>query len=87
VQKYNEAMQKFPLKSFEKPLVTGANKSDKDGIEVINIGEVPQGKFEEAANLAVKRMLMFYGIEGVRYKIEPLMTMEEAMQMLQQFAK
>ena len=81
-EKYVEVVQKIPLESFEKPLVTAASKPDKDGIVIIDIVEVTRGKYEEALILIARRMVMFYGIEGFRYQLETLATMEEAMPLI-----
>lgn len=57
----------------------GAVRSVKDGMKVISIGEAEKGKFEEAYNVAIRRELEFYGIEGFRYEIETFLTTEEAL--------
>ena len=81
-KKYIEVMQKIPQESFEKPLVPVGVSSGKDGIEVISIGDVRKGKYEEALNLTNRRMVMFFGIEGYRYEIKTLLTLEEAMPLI-----
>ncbi|MGA3193004.1 MAG: hypothetical protein ABSD73_10920 [Candidatus Bathyarchaeia archaeon] len=78
-KKYVEVMLKIPQEFFEKPLVQAACMSDKDGIVAISINKVAQGKYEEAFNLIVRRMVMFYEIEGFRFKLENLLTVEESM--------
>jgi len=82
-KKYIEVMQKIPSDpSIAKPLVTAAVSPGKDGIEVISISEVRKGKYEEALNRANRRMVMFFGIEGYRYEIKTLLTLEEAMPLI-----
>jgi len=81
-KKYIEVMQKIPQESFEKPLVPVGVSADKDGINVIAITEVRKGKYEEALNLTSRRMVMFFGIEGYRYEVKTLLTLEEAMPLI-----
>jgi len=81
-KKFLEGMQKFPQESFEKPLVIAGVTSVKDGIRGITITEVEKGKYEEALNLTAKRLVEYFGIEGYRFEIETLMTIEEAMPLL-----
>jgi hypothetical protein len=78
-KKYVEVMLKIPQESFEKPLVQAACMSDRDGIVSVSINKITQGKYEEAFNLVVRRMVMFYEIEGFRFKLENLLTVEESM--------
>ena len=77
-KKYVEVMLKIPQESFEEPLVQGACKSDRDGIVSVSINKITQGKYEEAFNLVVRRMVMFYEIEGFRFKLENFLTVEES---------
>jgi hypothetical protein len=82
-EKYIEVMQKIPDDpSIAEPLVTVGVNSCKDGIEVIAISNVKKGKYEEAMNLTLRRMVMFHGIEGYRYEIKTLQTLEEAMPLI-----
>jgi len=82
-KKYIEVMQKIPEDpSIAEPLVTVGVSSGKDGIEVISIGDVRKGKYEQALNLTARRMVMFFGIEGYRYEIKTLLTLEEAMPLI-----
>jgi len=81
-KKYMEVMQKIPLESFEKPLVLMGVRATKDGMKSITIHEVKKGKYEEALNLTAKRLVEFWGIEGFRYEIETLQSVEEAMPLI-----
>jgi len=82
-EKYIEVMQKIPEDpSIAEPLVPVGVSSGRDGIEVISIANVRKGKCEEAMNLALRRMVMFFGIEGYRYEIKTLQTLEEAMPLI-----
>ena len=82
-EKYIEVMQKIPDDpSIAETLVPVGVSSCKDGIEVISIGDVKKGKYDEAMNLVLRRMVMFHGIEGYRYEIKTLSTLEEAMPLI-----
>ena len=78
-KKYMQVTKKYPQAPFEKPLVEAASRATKDGIEVISIGEIKRGKYEEAMELALKRNAEYYSIEGYRYKVDTLTTLEEAL--------
>ena len=81
-KKFLEVMQKFPQESFEKPIVTAGVRAVKDGINVITITEVEKGKYEEAMNLIARREVEYFGIEGFRFEMATLMTVEEAMPLI-----
>jgi len=40
--------------------------------------EVEKGKYEEAMDLIARREVEYFGIEGFRFEIETLLTIEEA---------
>ena len=81
VQKvYAEAFRKIPMTS-EKTLVH-AGLSDKEGMRSYHIYEIEKGKLEEAYNRISRRLLEFGSIEGYRYKVENLLTVEEVMAMM-----
>lgn len=82
-EKYIEVMQKIPDEpSIAETLVPVGVSSGKDGFEVISIGAVKKGKYEEALNHVLRRMVMFSGIEGYRFEIKTLSTLEEAMPLI-----
>ena len=82
-EKYIEVMQKIPDDpSIGETLVTVGVSSGKDGIEAVSISNVKKGKYDEAMNLTLRRMVMFNGIEGYRYEIKTLSTLEEAMPLI-----
>lgn len=78
-EKYMQVIQKYPQAPFEKPLVEAASRSTKDGIEVVSIGEIERGKYEEALELALKRNAEYYSIKGYRYRVDTLAKLEEAL--------
>ena len=77
-KKFLEVMEKFPQESFEKSWLAGV-KSDEVGIMTVWLTEIERGKLEEAFNLASRREAEYLGIEGYRFKMETLMTFEDAM--------
>ena len=81
-KKFIEVLQKYPQESYEKWLVAGAVIAVKDGIRVITITEVEKGKYEEALSLEAKRLVEYFGIEGYRFQIETLLSVEEAMPLI-----
>ncbi len=78
-KKFIEVMGKYPQESFEKPLVLAAASSVKDGLRSISITEIEKGKYEEAMDLIARREVEYFGIEGYRFEMETLLTIEEAM--------
>ena len=77
-KKFLEVTEKFPQESFEKSWLAGV-KGDEDGIKTVWLTEIERGKLEEALNLVSRRLAEYLGIEGYRFKIETLMTFEDAM--------
>jgi len=77
-KKFLEVMEKFPQESFEKSWLAGV-KSDEVGIMTVWVTEIERGKLEEALNLTSRREAEYLGIEGYRFKMETLMTFEDAM--------
>jgi len=77
-KKFLEVMEKFPQESFEKSWLAGV-KSDEVGIMTVWLTEIERGKLEEALNLTSRREAEYLGIEGYRFKMETLMTFEDAM--------
>lgn len=80
-RKHLEIAQKFPRAPFEKRLM-GGTTADRNGIKDIMIIEVEKGKYEEALNLTARRLLEYFDIEGYRYEVETLLTLEEGMALL-----
>jgi hypothetical protein len=82
-KKWFEVMKKFPRPSFVKTVVEAVKTPwDKEGQVTIQIFEIQEGKYEEQMNLWKKRFTEFRGIEGIWFKIETLMTFEEAFALL-----
>ena len=82
-KKYIEIMKKYPIdKSIEKQIVPVAAKQTLEGIFVISITTVKQGKIKEVMDLESKRMLEFGKIEGFKYSVEIMYDAIEAMGLL-----
>lgn len=74
-----EMLQKFPPdNSLVEAVVPLAVKATKDGLEVMGINLVKEGKFDEAMIRIGKAMLMFNNIEGFEYSVETWVTLEES---------
>lgn len=82
-KKYIEVMKKYPIdKSIEKALVPVAVKQTLEGMYVISITTVKQGKIKEVLDIESKRMLELCKIEGYKYSIEIMYDAVEAMGLL-----
>ena len=77
-KKFLEVLQKFPQESFEKSWLAGV-KSDEDGVKTVTLTEIERGKLEEAMILTARREAEYIGIEGYGFKMETLMTFEDAL--------
>ena len=53
--------------------------SDDDGFHSIRILDVPEGKMADVIKFTYKVMNEYRAIEGYKYKIKPLLSVEEAM--------
>jgi hypothetical protein len=75
-----ESLKKFPFdKNLSKVVVLGAVSATEEGMRLISIAEIKEGKTKEAVLLASKRILfMAEGIEGLKYKIETCLSAAEA---------
>ena len=69
----------FCNESLGKFLVPLGVRASKSGTKVIIVFEVAKGKFEELAERTAKMLREFRHIGGYRYKIETLMSQEEAL--------
>ena len=82
-EQYLQAMEKYPNDdNLEIDIIPGAVKSNHQGIRVLGITEVKEGKLEEAYKKKVQRMVSFQGIQGFEYSIDINLTIIEALGML-----
>ncbi|MBA7622652.1 hypothetical protein ES703_30030 [subsurface metagenome] len=83
MKKWIESRRKFPEDpSLSETVVNVANKTTKNGLKIVNITKVKEGKLREALMLTAKTMIMFQDIEGFEYKTELYSTIEESMEAL-----
>ncbi|MFX0081740.1 MAG: hypothetical protein ACFE94_08305 [Candidatus Hodarchaeota archaeon] len=78
---YLEAMKKYPDdRTVGKPILRSGVKIEKEGIHGIAVYSVNEGKFKEAMDLAVNRMLILgNAIEGMKMSIDTYYDLAEAM--------
>lgn len=78
--RYLEALEKFPPdESIGSNIVPAAVKSTHQGIRVLAISDVQEGKLEAAYTRTVNMMSMFHSIDGLVYTVEVHLKVEEAM--------
>jgi len=83
IKKWVESRRKFPEDpSLSETVVSVANKSTKDGVKVVTIAKVKEGKLQEALERTGRTLIMFQDIEGFEYKTELYATIEESMEAL-----
>ncbi|MFX1452131.1 MAG: hypothetical protein ACFFCM_14945 [Promethearchaeota archaeon] len=78
-QRYLETIQKYPLISVIKRLIPAAITSDKKGVETMVIDEVKRKDLGEALDYIGKFVVEFRNIEGLRYQVKTVNTLNEAM--------
>ena len=80
---YIDAMAKFPDdKSIAKPIVKACVKANLDGITVIAISQIKEGKTKDAMGLISGRMLVLAKVKGFKYSIDVTYDAIEAMGLL-----
>jgi hypothetical protein len=79
-KKFLEYVKKFPEdRSLGKTVLDGALMRTKNGIKVITISEVKEGKLD-AALVRANNLLAFYSeVEGVNSRLDTMSTLVEAM--------
>ena len=82
-EKYLEAIQKYPPdENLANPVVPAAVKTTGQGIKVIGISEVKEGKLEESLTRIGNMMVMFQSIAGFESSIDIYYTVTEALTMI-----
>ncbi|MFX0037605.1 MAG: hypothetical protein ACFE9I_18450 [Candidatus Hermodarchaeota archaeon] len=78
---YLEVMKKYPdNRTIGKPILRSGVKIEKEGIHGIAVYSVNEGKFKEAMDLAVNRMLILgKEIEGIKMSIDTYYDVTEAL--------
>ena len=85
VKKTIESIQKnlFPDdESIQETLVNSAWKSCEDGITVLSVTRVKEGKLEEALKMVYKELAYYSELEGCEISIEVWGTSQEAAEAL-----
>jgi hypothetical protein len=81
--KYLEALSKYPHdEKLATQVVPAAVKSTHQGIQVMGILDIKQGKLEEAITYIGNFMTMFHSIQGFESTIDVYFKVEEAMELL-----
>ncbi|MFX1470540.1 MAG: hypothetical protein ACFFB8_17990 [Promethearchaeota archaeon] len=78
---YLEVLKKYPdNRTIGKPILRSGVKIEKEGIHGIAVYSVNEGKFKEAMDLAVNRMLILgKEIEGIKMSIDTYYDLVEAL--------
>jgi len=77
---YLEAIVKFPPDdNLATQVVPAAVKATSQGIKVLGVAEIKEGKLEEAYKRIVNLEAMFINIEGYEYTIDTYLKVEEAL--------
>lgn len=78
-EKYLEVIKEFPFdRSLGKETISIAATANKNGIEVLSVMEVKQGKLEEAWTWIGKRLGPFQAVKGFEYEVKLWTTLTEA---------
>ena len=78
--RYLEAIAKYPQDdSLATEVVPAAVKATSEGIKVLGVAEIKEGKFEKAYKRIVDLEAMFLDIEGYEYKVDTYLKVEEAL--------
>ena len=79
-KKYLEVLQKFPPDdALGENLVPSAVKLTDEGINILGVTLVKEGKLEEAWNNAVRTLAEFIDIEGYESSLEVWGTVQESL--------
>jgi len=82
-ERYLEAITKYPPdENLATEVVPAAVKSTHEGISVMIIAEVKEGKLEEALTRTINMMVMFQSIPGFEYTSNIHYKVEEAMALI-----
>jgi hypothetical protein len=83
-KKFIEVMSKYPDDpTAAEPILYGAVNATTEGIRVISVAAVKNGKVKEAIDLATRRMLEYSNaIAGFRYTLDVSYDVVEAMGIL-----
>ncbi len=74
--------ERAAMRPLAKEIIPNAVKGTMEGIEVISVHDVKEGKLEEFLNLQQKLMVAYHDIEGYKYNIEVRFKITEALEMI-----
>ena len=74
--------ERAAMRPLAKEIIPNAVKATMEGIEVISVHDVKEGKLEEFLNLQQKLMVAYHDIEGYKYNIEVRFKITEALEMI-----
>jgi hypothetical protein len=81
VEKYFEMLKEFPFdRSLGKETIPVTSNTNKNGVEIISVMEVKQGKLEEAWTWVGKRIGGMQTVKGFEYEIRLWSTLAEALE-------
>lgn len=79
--RFFEMVKEFPFdKTLGKETLPLASNTTTQGVEVVSVVEVKQGKLEEAWAWAHKRMRLFHSIKGLEYDLRLWSTLTESLE-------
>ena len=82
-KRYLEMVEKFPQdKTLSEAVVPSSIKATEQGIEVMGISLVKEGKLEEALSRTTQMMVMYHDIEGYEYSVEVQNTVWEGLEFI-----
>lgn len=81
-KRFIKAQQETPAPPFIKTVGVFVTSSLESGMKVYGISEIEAGKENEGLQEISRGMIPFFDIEGLRYQIEPVLSVEEAISML-----
>jgi hypothetical protein len=70
------------MRPLAKEIIPNAVKATEEGMTVISVHEVKEGKLEECLAQQQKQLLVFHDIPGYRYRMEVRFNVVEAIEML-----
>ena len=70
------------IKKIDRTIIPNAVKATTDGMSVISVFDVKEGKLEECLALQQKQLLAYHVIPGYKYKMEVRFNIVEAIEML-----
>ena len=81
-EKYFEVVKQYPFdRSLGKETIPVAITTNKNGVKILSVMEVKEGKLEDALTWTSKRMFLLQSIKGWEYKVRVWITIGEALEL------